>query len=329
MHLTRKQTILIVTISGVAALLIVGLILLINYGNKRDPIPQEPQLPPASDTPAPTGTPAPTMTPEPTATPSPTPYFLPLVPEGTVKTPTPHPASPTPSPTPTASPEAAAPRIHPNPRDGTYNDHSKDFMAIGTQNGEAIAVLLVHVEPPNTTVVAIPPETLAMVYTLGSNTSITGVETAQLGTATARAESEREGCWNLIWAVKNLVGFRAPAYLCVDFGCMESFFSFVPSLDGIDYAAFSGMLQETGEVRARSMAKLGVGIVRYLGKVSLWELPSFRSATRGAFSSNLSVFELLGLMSDLKKAGEFSVSVLPTELIGGVRVLSEGAELPF
>jgi hypothetical protein len=202
-------------------------------------------------------------------------------------------------------------------------------MAIGTQNGEAIAVLLVHVEPPRTTVVAIPSETLATVYTLGADTTVTRVDAAPIGTATARAGSGREGCWNLIWAVKNLTGFRAPAYLCVDFGCMESFFSFVPSLDGIDYAAFSEMIGEEGETRAQSMARLGVAVVRYLGKVSLWEMPAFRNATRGAFTSSLSVFELLGLMNDLRKAGEFTVAVLKTERIGDTRVLSADAVLPF
>ena len=88
MHLTRKQTILIVTLSGVAALLLVGLLLLLHYG-KSDPIPAEPSLPAATETPAPTEPPTPT--PEPTATPSPTPYYLPLVPEGAANPPTPLP----------------------------------------------------------------------------------------------------------------------------------------------------------------------------------------------------------------------------------------------
>lgn len=329
MEFTRKQTILIVTLSGVAALLIVGLILFLYYGNKHDPIPAEPQLSPAPVTPLPTETPQ--LSPSPTETPTPTPYLLPLVPQGAGKTPTPLPATPrvSPTPTPTVQPEAAVPRIRGDLREGTYNDDIKEFMAIGTQNGEAIAVLLVHVEPPKTTVVAIPCETLATVYTLGKNTEVSRVDAAQLGTATARAESGREGCWNLIWAVKNLTGYRAPAYLCVDFACMESFFSFVPAQNGVDYDAFCEMLRESGETRAQSMAKLGVGVVRYLGKVSLWELPSFRSATRGAFTSSLSVFELLGLMNDLKRVSEFSVHVLPTETVGGIRVLSDDAALPF
>lgn len=331
MQLTRKQTILIVALSGVAVLLLIGLLLFLNYGNKSDPIPNEPTQPTATDMPSPAPTPAPSPTP--TETPTPTPYLLPLVPLGSAAA-TPLPATPqsSPAPTPTGSltpePEAQA-RVRPSPRDGTYGEQIKEFMAIGTQNGEAIAVLLVHVEPPDATVVAIPSETLATVYTLGKNASVTDVQTAPIGTATICAETAREGCWNLVWAVKNLLGYRAPAYLCVDFGCMESFFSFVPALDGVDYAAFREMLNETGEVRARSMAKVGVGAVRYLGKASLWELPAFRSATRGAFTSSLSLFELLRLMSSLREVRQFSVDVLPTEYKDGVRVLSDAAVLPF
>ena len=332
MQLSRKQIILIVSLSGVAALLLIGLLLFMNYGSKHDPIPQEPSLPPATDTPLPSETPTPTPTPLPAVTPSPTPYFLPLVPEGETRTPTPAPtASPSPSPSP--GPEAEAPRVHPDPREGIYNDRIREFMAIGTQNGEAIAVLLVHVEPPRATIAAIPCETLAAVYTLGEDASIVSVDALPLGTATARAAGVKQGCWNLIWAVKNLIGYRAPAYLCVDFGCMEAFFSFAPSLPSgetdIDLPAFRRMLGETGEARALSMASLGVGAVRYLGKVSLWDLPAFRSATSGAFSSSLSVFELLSLMRSLREVREFGVAVIPTEMKNGARVLSDAAKLPF
>lgn len=328
MHLTRKQTILIVTLSGVAALLLVGLILFLNYGNRRAPVPEEPALPSATASPLPSDTPAPTPTP--TETPSPTPYYLPLVPGGSAATPTP---TVSPTATPTETPQAEAPRTQPSPREGVYNDGIKEFMAIGKQNGEAIAVLLVRVDPPTAQVVAIPCETVAQVYTLGEHAKIRSVETAPLRAATARAQSEREGCWNLIWSVKSLTGYRAPAYLCVDFACMEAFFSFapsLPSLDGeIDLAAFLRILDETDDDRAADMARFGVGIVNYLSKVSLWDLPAFRSATRGSFSASLSVFELLSLMGDLKKVDAFSVTVLPTELKDGVRVLSDAAVLPF
>ncbi|MBQ6331294.1 MAG: hypothetical protein IJI34_00825 [Clostridia bacterium] len=325
MHLTRKQTILIVTLSGVAALLLVGLLLLLHYG-KSDPIPAEPSLPAATETPAPTEPPTPT--PEPTATPSPTPYYLPLVPEGAANPPTPLP----PAPTATPAPEAKLKSV-PSPRDGIYNDEIREFMAIGTQNGEAVAVLLVRVKPPDAIVVAIPCETQAKVYTLKKGAVVSQADDAPISCATVRTENKREGCWNLVWAVKNLTGYRAQAYLCVDFACMDAFFSFAPSLpaDGgdVDLAAFSDMLRETGEARAASMAQLGVGAVRFLSKVSLWDLPSFRSATRGAFTSSLSVLELLSLMRDLKKVDSFSVFVLPTEWKDGVRVLSDAAKLPF
>lgn len=331
MQLTRKQMILIVTLSGIAVLLLIGLLIFLSYFNKKDPVPAEPSLPPATATPAPTDTPSPS--PSPTLTPQPTPYFLPLVPEGAATTPSPVPATPfvSPSPAITGTPEAAG--IPPTPRDGVYNDEIKEFMAIGTRNGEAIAVLLVRAEPPEATVVAIPCETQAAVYTLGKNAQVKRVDNAPVGTATARAETVREGCWNLVWAVKNLTGYRAPAYLCVDFACMEAFFSFAPDLtaggETVDLDAFSRMLNEPDERRAERMAQFGVGIVQYLGRVSLWELPAFRSATRGAFTSSLSIYELLLLMGDLKKVTGFTVAVLPTELKNGVRVLSDAAVLPF
>ncbi len=325
MHLTRKQTILIVTLSGVAALLLVGLLLLLHYG-KSDPIPAEPSLPAATETPAPTE--APTPTPEPTAAPSPTPYYLPLVPEGAANPPTPLP----PAPTATPAPEAKLKSV-PSPRDGIYNDEIREFMAIGTQNGEAVAVLLVRVAPPETKILAIPCETQSAVYTLKRGAVVAEGNTAPLQLATARAESLREGCWNLVWAVKNLLGYRAQAYLCVDFSCMDAFFSFAPKLNAsgteIDLAAFSDMLNESGENSAAAFANLGIGAVRLLREVSLWDLPSFRSATRGAFTSSLSILELLDLMGALKKVDTFSVTVLPTELKNGVRVLSDAAVLPF
>lgn len=329
MHLTRKQTILIAVLSGVAVLLLIGFLIFWTYFRKSDPIPAEPSLPPATATPSPEDTPSPSPTP--TETPTPTPYYLPLVPEGAAATPSPLPATPAASPsrTPAGAPEAAGVP----PREGEYNDKIKEFMAIGTHNGEAIAVLLVRVKPPETTVVAIPCETLSTVYTLGADAKVISVDTAPIRAATARAESVREGCWNLVWAVKNCTGYRAPAYLCVDFSCMEAFFSFAPGLsaDGneIDLDAFLRMLDEPDETRAASMAELGVGVVEYLSRASLWDLPAFRSATRGSFTSSLSVLELLQLMSDLKKTSAFSVVVLPTELKNGARVLSDAAVLPF
>ncbi len=331
MHLNRKQMILIVSLSGVAALLLIGFLIFWTSFRRSDPIPEAPSLPPATQTPAPSDTPAPT--PSPTETPSPTPYFLPLVPGGAAQTSSPLPATPkvSPSPTPSAAPDAEARSRR--MRDGIYNDEIKEFMAIGTQNGEAIAVLLVRVKPPEATVVAIPCETQTTVFTLGPGAQVTALDAAPLSLATVRAEGVREGCWNLVWAVRNLCGYCAPAYLCVDFACMEAFFSFAPELPadggGIDLAAFLRILGEEGETRASGMAAFGVGVVRYLGKVSLWDLPAFRSATRGAFTSSLSVFELLKLMGDLKKVESFSVFVLPTEWKDGVRVLSDAAVLPF
>lgn len=329
MHLTRKQTILIVTLSGVAVLLLVGFLIFWTYFRKSDPIPAEPSLPSATETPSPS--PSPTPSPTPTETPPPTPYYLPLVPNGAANAPSTIPATPaaSPSQTPAGSPEAAGRPA----REGVYNDESKEFMAIGTQDGEAIAVLLVQVKPPKVTVAAIPCETLSTVYTLGKDAKVTRVDTAPIRTATARAESEREGCWNLIWAVKNCTGYRAPAFLCVDFACMEAFFSFASELPAegakIDLDTFQRIINERDEARAKDLAELGVDVVKYLSRVSLWELPAFKSATRGSFTSSLSILDLLKLMGDLRKSDAFSVFVLPTKPKDGFRVLSETAQMPF
>lgn len=303
MELTRKQKILLAVLSGVAALLILGLILWITLDRSGDPVPEEPPLPSFTEAPTPTESPTPSPSPSPTA--SPTPYVLPLVPDQT--------AVPAASAAPSPEPEAAVPAVRTEAQTGEYNSKQKDFLAIGTHNGAAVAVLLVRVRPPVAEITAIPAETPAPVYLLGPDAAIKGLDRVPIGSACARAVTEREGCWNLVWAVKNLTGFQPPHYLCVDFACMDAFFSFVPTLaseDGsIDRSAFSDILHDAGDARAARFAALGVGVVRCLNELSLWELPSFRTATKGAFSSSLSVLELLSLMRTLKAVETFTVSV--------------------
>ena len=331
MELTRKQKILLGSLGGVALLLLFGLVFWI-VESAGDPVPVEPTLPvTANETPAPTDTPSPS--PSPVPTPSPTPYRLPLVPQGGMQPATPAPSpSPEPTPEPQAQGAADVPVIRTDARVGVYQSDRKEFLAIGTLSGEAVAVLLVQVKPPETTVLALPAETLAPVYTLGEHCAIRSVDTAPLGTASARAGSLREGCWNLIWAIKNLTGYQAPEYLCVDLGCMESFFAYAPRLtteDGdITLSTFRAALNEEGAARARRMGALGVGAVKYLREVSLWELPGFRNATRDAFSSSLSVPELLFLMVSLRAVTDFKVDVLPTSRQNGDLILASAA-IPF
>lgn len=326
MELSNRQKILLFALGGVALLLLAGLVFWIVTSDSGDRIPAEPPVPSAAPT-------APLSTPEPTGTPTPaptgTPYRLPLVPQGGTGT-TPAPETPTPSDEAQANP--ALPAIRTDAREGIYRADQREFLAIGTQNGEAIAVLLVQVKPPKTTVLALPCETLAPVYTLDASCSVISVDSAPVGTASARAQGEREGCWNLIWAVKNLTGYQAPEYLCVDFGCMESFFAFAPKLETesgtITLETFRAALEKKDGARASAMGELGVGAVQYLREVSLWELPGFRSATRDAFSSSLSVFELLSLVRALRTVTDFTVDVLPTERTGEALILSD-ASIPF
>ena len=326
MEFTRKQKILLFSLGGVTLALLAGLVFWIATSQTGDPIPTEPPLPSVvPDSSQPTEEPTPT----PTETPASTPYMLPLVPQGGSRQTEPPATS---APTPDAQATAAPPQIRTDARTGVYRSDQKEFLAIGTQNGEAVAVLLVQVRPPDTTVLALPCETLAQVYTLGADCRIRSVEAAPVGVATARAESAREGCWNLIWAVKNLTGYQAPEYLCVDFGCMDSFFAYAPKLETesgeITLATFRAALSESGAPRAKRMGELGVGAVQYLKEVSLWELPGFRNATRDAFLASLSVPELLFLMHTLRSVTHFSVSVLPTEQQGESLILSDPA-IPF
>lgn len=327
MELNRRQKILLISLGGVALLLLVGMVFWIVTAQTGDPVPTEPPLPSFTSDPTPTAEPS--ETPSPNPTPSPTPYRLPLVPQGgSVQT--------EPQRTPAPSPEAQAtlqkPQIKTDAHLGAYRSDQKEFLAIGTQNGEAVAVLLVQVKPPETTVIALPCETLAPVYTLGEDCQIQRVDTAPLKTATALAESGREGCWNLIWAIKNLTGYQAPEYLCVDLGCMDTFFAFVPKLETesgtITHAVFLDVLNDSGASRAERLGKLGVGAVQYLKKVSLWELPDFRNATRDAFISSLSISELLFLMHNLRSVTRFSVSVPSVEPLGDGLILSDAA-IPF
>ena len=301
MELTRKQKILLAALSGVAVLLVVGLVLWINLDRSGDPVPEEPPLPSFSAAP----TPAESPTPSPSPSPEPTPYYLPLVPDGTVK--------PTKEPSPSPTTEAAAPAVKADARIGTYHAKQKEFAAIGTQNGEAVAVLLVKVQPPAAEITAIPAETLATVYTLGPHAQVQAIDLAPIGTACARAVTEREGCWNLVWAIKNLSGYQPPHYLCCNLDCMDAFFEFVPAIEtsggAVDAAAFAAILSSSGEDRALRFAEVGVGVVRCLSEVSLWELPAFKSATKDAFSSSLSFLELLALMRTLKTVETFAVAV--------------------
>ena len=192
--------------------------------------------------------------------------------------------------------------------------------------------MLVQVKPPKATVLALPCEVLAPVYTLGEGCTVEHVETAPLSAATARAPSLKEGCWNLIWAVKNVTGYQAPEYLCVDFACMESFFAFAPAIPTesgtITLESFQAALKESGAVRAQQMGAFGVGAAQYLLKVSLWELPGFKTATRDAFSSSLSVLSLFSLLRSLRSVTEFSLSVLPAEQTDGVWLYT-GTDVPI
>lgn len=302
MELTGKQKILLAALSGIALLLILGLILWIVLSGSGDPVPEEPPLP--SFTAAPT--PTPSATPSPSPSPTPTPYYLPLVPDGA--------AAPQVVPSPSSTTEASAQaQIRTDARVGRYDADCKEFAAIGTRNGAAIAVLLVRAEPPHAEITAIPAETVAPVYTLGANAEVLRLDLAPIGTASLLAKSPRAGCWNLVWAIKNLVGVQVPHYLCVDLACMDAFFSFVPAIEtdggSIDATSFSALLCDSGKDRAARLASFGVGVVRYLGEVSLWELPAFKAATKDAFSASLSVLELLSLMHTLKAVKTFSVSV--------------------
>lgn len=230
-------------------------------------------------------------TPQPSLTPAP--VFadrLPLVPNWNSDEPV-ETNTPPPSESPTAN---FVPTL------GQYDDDIKDFLAVGTENGVATAVLLVRLEGTTLYIVAIPYEAEALVYTLNSDCQITEASRLSLGLAIDRGGNDKnQQSWNLIWSVKNLIGVQVSHYLSIDLKCLPDVLNELETLSGVnaDYSSanIGQYLQLSGESRAYFILDLGVGLLKKLRNVSIWELPGIQSATKGQVRSSLGTRELIAL----------------------------------
>lgn len=281
---------------AVLAVTVAAVILIAVFQNRQqeeltEPLPS--QSPPAASTPTPTATPAPTA------------YLLPLVPLGEA--------------TPTVSPPgaAASPTPSMNPIEGQYDSDTKDFMAVGLQNGKAAALFIVHLTPETLSVIAIPAETLTTVYTLDGGGAVCGASLRPIGDAAAFGGTERKlKAWNTVWALRQLTGVRLEEYLVLDVSCLAEAVSIIGPLsageESIDSARTAALLLEEGEQRAQSLLFLAEGMLNKLNETSFWKLSSLQRAVKGKFYSSLTYRELVTLSKCLKKVKTADFYLFPT-----------------
>ncbi len=147
MELTKKQIILVATISGAILLLTLAAVLIFAPRGEDET---------GAPTAAPTETIQPTPTITPTASPTPTAFRLPLVPQWD----TPHPTADTagafvPQPTGRA---ADPPGDGAGPWVSAYDEGAKDILAVGLQDGRAAALLMLRLSGDMLTITALPVE---------------------------------------------------------------------------------------------------------------------------------------------------------------------------
>ena len=147
MELTKKQIILVATISGAILLLTLAAVLIFAPRGEDET---------GAPTAAPTETIQPTPTITPTASPTPTAFRLPLVPQWD----TPHPTADTagafvPHPTGRA---ADPPGDGAGPWVSAYDEGAKDILAVGLQDGRAAALLMLRLSGDLLTITALPME---------------------------------------------------------------------------------------------------------------------------------------------------------------------------
>lgn len=323
MLLSRTQRIILVAGVGVALLLLIGVIAL--SCTKARAVTD---VPSPSPSPEPTETPSPspfvTPSPEPTETPQ---YRLPLVPHqgGTeppaaiLSTGAPAEASAIP-PAPTANPTDAPTKTSVAPSaliEGRFDGGVRDFVAVGTESGEPVAVLLVRLAPPDLWVVSVPYETLPL--EAGTNATSTEQSRQEKNATAQRIRSE----------IASGLGLRLDRSLTLDLTCAGELLAAVPTLSGggmtFDEPTVTELMESSGEKRAYGMGALGAGIANLFSTVSPWSLPALREATRGKISAELNLWELIGLAMAFRGVRRADISVLPTETVGSTLVLAPAA----
>lgn len=309
MTLTEQhRRILIVMGSILGALLLLLVIYLVSCAPKDDAIPEEPDLPSAS----PERSDAPnTPTPNPTETPMPTDYRLPLVPYRSDATPSPDTEEEA-----TADPDAFVP---PDVLLGRYDDSCKDVLAVGLRNGVPAAILLARLQGETITITSIPVETVAPVYTLDDAVKIQKVEQTALYHAYARGggtKNMKQGCWNLVWSVKNLTGVLVETFVCIELECLELLFTLADDPEG---AQMLRSLDDTfGRDRAERINATGLRLLDALRRVRVWEFSELQAATKNKMAASLTVRQLIALATSFQKITVFETFVLPVTEYGSV-----------
>ncbi|MBR0426015.1 MAG: hypothetical protein IJK01_07845 [Clostridia bacterium] len=292
MLLSRSQRIILGAAVGVALLLLVGLIAFACA--KPRTAENAPSPSPSASA---TATPSPSPTPTPSARPTETPvYRLPLVPFAEE------------TDAPTASPLApvTAKPIDPSAMiEGRFDSNVRDFLTVGTEDGEPVAVLLVRLAPPNLWVLSVPCETLP-----------TEPQTDAVTPAPSPKNEKNAAARRVSRAVASELGLKLDHTLTLDLTCAEELIRAVPTLSGggmtFDEQTVSELMNADGAKRAYGMGALGVGIANLFSTVSPWKLPSLREATRGRVSTELNLWELFGLAAAFRGMRTTSVAVLPT-----------------
>ncbi len=297
--------------------------LLISNDEEEPTAPTEPSIPAAMLKEGTTKTAAPTTTPSASPTPSPTQYRLPLAPITSASPSASTKATAAPSPTATAAADAdplldAAETILPALVEGLYESNCKDLLVVGTENGVATAVALVRIRGDTLHVIAIPYETMGLVYTLDSACRITAITRTQIGRATLLGGTkQQQRCWNLVWTVKNLTGVRAAQWLCVDMACLPALMEATGGAQGEELLFTADNITELmdvqGEQRADLVCELATAAFYLLRGSSLWELPAIRKAAGSSVSSSLSLEQLIALARSLSSLTTIKTQSLPVE----------------
>ncbi len=318
MLLSRKQRIILLAAGSVALLLLIGLIALAHHTSRTAAVPPSPTPTP---TVTPTLTPAPTpyRTQHPTATPL---YRLPLVPFMEDADPSEEPSAfsdgVAASPVPIETPSETEPQAQGLPfavpvmssahdgtvRQGRFESAVRDFAAIGREDGEARVILLARLAPPTLSVLAIPCESLIGGIPASLALAGDGEDFAAEG---ARIR-ETLGAW---------LGFAPACAMTLDLACAEDLLNAIGQVKGggmtFDAASFSTLKNESGLRLAYGMAALGVGTAEAISNASPLTLLSLKKLTKGMSHADRNTFELLGMLSALRRVERTAIYVLPTE----------------
>ncbi|MCL2672631.1 MAG: hypothetical protein FWF10_11455 [Clostridiales bacterium] len=320
----KKRRVLLICIPLLVLLLVgAGVFLLAKScaAEKSGALPPEPSALPTA---FPTPTALPLYTPPPDEgidISEPPSYMLPLVPiwdDGERYN-----APPTPTPTPQTLQTPA-------PMAGVYDGSCKDVLLVGIHEGKAAAILLMRAKGDTLSILAIPTDTVTEVYELDSDSNILQIHRAPIGDALPLARGGGEqGLWNLVWAVRGLTGVKIPKYIGIDLSCMGEVLNALGGIQGArqTFTAenFAGLLLREGGMDASTLEDFGLGLTNTMRKVSLWELPALKKATKDKICGSLSASELIGLAMAIRGTDIMQCKQLPTRHDGGASVMDTGA----